>query len=206
MRSNDRKILSFREKNEIFLFKRMFHLLCLVSGDDLFAFLSSSDSASTLPSINTMMLSNIPPTHSPKKKGTSPKVRKEPGGIIKAKTVRKTKKETIFHGESLQQILIKSNGEFVEPMQIVLASPVKSQPITTSYSPIAPATNKKNVNESHMTWINTNISQSTKNAQALALKAVARNQVAKINQQQQQVMDTGTIFLMMFFQRMIFLI
>ncbi|CAF3328070.1 unnamed protein product, partial [Rotaria sp. Silwood2] len=32
----------------------------------------------------------------------------------------------------------------------------------------------------------TNISQTTKNAQAVALKAVARNQVAKINQQQQQ--------------------
>jgi hypothetical protein len=38
----------------------------------------------------------------------------------------------------------------------------------------------------------TNISQTTKTAQALALKAVARNQVAKINfQQQQQAMDTG---------------
>ncbi|CAF4287399.1 unnamed protein product, partial [Rotaria sordida] len=32
----------------------------------------------------------------------------------------------------------------------------------------------------------TNISQTTKNAQALALQAVARNQVTKINQQQQQ--------------------
>ena len=154
-----------------------------------------------------MMLSTIPTpniqSNSLKKKGNSPKVKKEPGGIIKAKTVRKTtKKETTFNGESLQQILIKSNGEFVEPMHIVLASPVKSQPtaITTSYSPIAPATNKKNVNESNTTWINTNISQSTKNAQALALKAVARNQVAKINQQQQQqqAMDTGIIFLIRF--------
>ncbi|CAF4839227.1 unnamed protein product, partial [Rotaria socialis] len=36
----------------------------------------------------------------------------------------------------------------------------------------------------------TNISQTTKNAQALALKAVARNQVAKINQQQQQQQQT----------------
>ncbi|CAF3787599.1 unnamed protein product, partial [Rotaria sordida] len=32
----------------------------------------------------------------------------------------------------------------------------------------------------------TNISQTTKNAEVLALQAVARNQVAKINQQQQQ--------------------
>jgi additional sex combs-like protein len=133
----------------------------------------------------------------PKKKGTkgensSPKIQKEPGGIIKAKTSRKTKKESTLNGESLQQILIKTNGEFVEPMHIVLASPVKHQP---SYSPIAPAINKKpNNNESTTSWINTNISQTTKNAQALALKAVARNQVAKINQQQQQqAMDTGKI-------------
>lgn len=153
-----------------------------------------------------MMSSTIPTSNiqsnSPKKKANSPKVKKEPGGIVKTKTVRKTKKETTFNGESLQQILIKSNGEFVEPMHIVLASPVKSQPTTTSYSPIAPAINKKNINESNTTWINTNISQSTKNAQALALKAVARNQVAKINQQQS--MDTGTIFVDDVISRMIF--
>jgi hypothetical protein len=174
------------------------------SSDDLFAFLSS-DSASSLPSINTMMLSTIPtsnsPIHTPKKKGNkgenySPKIKKEPGGIIKAK---KTKKETTLNGESLQQILIKTNGEFVEPMHIVLASPVKPQSSTTSYSPIAPAINKKANNESTTnSWMTTNISQTTKNAQALALKAVARNQVAKINQQQQQqqqqqAMDTSKI-------------
>ncbi len=99
-----------------------------------------------------------------------------------------------MNGESLQQILIKTNGEFAEPMHIVLASPVKPQPSTTSYSPIAPATNKKITSESTTTsWMTTNISQTTKNAQALALKAVARNQVAKINQQQQQhqAMDTS---------------
>ncbi len=170
--------------------------------DDLFAFLSS-DSASSLPSINTMMLSTIPtsnmttsPVRTPKKKGikggdlSTPKIIKEPGGIIKSK---KTKKETNLNGESLQQILIKTNGEFVEPMHIVLASPVKTQQATTSYSPIAPATNKKNTNESTTSWMTTNISQTTKNAQALALKAVARNQVAKINQQQQQAMDTSKI-------------
>jgi len=169
--------------------------------DDLFAFLSS-DSASSLPSINTMMLSTIPtsnmttsPVRTPKKKGdiSTPKIIKEPGGIIKAKTSKKTKKETNLNGESLQQILIKTNGEFVEPMHIVLASPVKTQQTTTSYSPIAPATNKKNNNESTTSWMTTNISQTTKNAQALALKAVARNQVAKINQQQQQAMDTSKI-------------
>jgi hypothetical protein len=153
-----------------------------------------------------MMLSTIPtsnittsPVRTPKKKGpksdnSSPKLKKEPGGIIKAKTTKKTKKETTLNGESLQQILIKTNGEFVEPMHIVLASPVKPQQSTTSYSPIAPATNKKNNNESTTSWMTTNISQTTKNAQALALKAVARNQVAKINQQQQQqAMDTGEI-------------
>jgi len=171
--------------------------------DDLFAFLSS-DSASSLPSINTMMLSTIPtsnmttsPVRTPKKKGikgdnSTPKIIKEPGGIIKSKTSKKTKKETNLNGESLQQILIKTNGEFVEPMHIVLASPVKTQQTTTSYSPIAPATNKKNNNESTTSWMTTNISQTTKNAQALALKAVARNQVAKINQQQ-QAMDTSKI-------------
>ncbi|CAF1950045.1 unnamed protein product [Rotaria magnacalcarata] len=172
--------------------------------DDLFAYLSS-DSAILLPSINTMMLSSIPsstiahsPVRTPKKNGTkgeslSPKIKKEPGGIIKAKTIKKTKKETTLNGESLQQILIKTNGEFIEPMHIVLASPVKPHQSTTSYSPIAPATNKKNTNESTTSWTTTNISQTTKNAQALALKAVARNQVAKINQQQQQqqAMDTS---------------
>jgi predicted negative regulator of RcsB-dependent stress response len=154
-----------------------------------------------------MMLSTIPtptltttsPVQTSKKKGTksnntSPRIKKESGTIIKGKTSKKTKKTT-FDGESLQQILIKANGEFVEPMHIVLASPVKHQPSTTSYSPIAPATNKKNNNETTSnTWMTTNISQTTKNAQALALKAVARNQVAKINfqqQQAQQAMDTG---------------
>lgn len=49
-------------------------------------------------------------------------------------------KQTILNGESLQQILIKTNGgEFLEPMQIVLASPIKH----SSYSPIAPALTKK---------------------------------------------------------------
>ncbi len=169
------------------------------SSDDLFAFLSS-DSASSLPSINTMMLSTIAapnltnsPIRTPKKRGnkgenSSPNIQKELGGIIKAKTSKKMKKEPTINGESLQQILIKTNGEFVEPMHIVLASPVKP-----SYSPIAPAINKKPTNESTTSWINTNISQTTKNAQALALKAVARNQVAKITQQQQQAMETGKI-------------
>ncbi|CAF3786501.1 unnamed protein product [Adineta steineri] len=172
------------------------------SSDDLLAFLSSDPTVS-LPSINTMMLSTIPtstnttsPVRTPKKKGaksdsTSPKIIKDSGTIIKGK---KTKKNTLDR-ESLQQILIKTNGEFVEPMHIVLASPVKHQPSTTSYSPIAPATNKKINNETTSSWMTTNISQTTKNAQALALKAVARNQVAKINfqqqQQQQQAMDTG---------------
>ncbi|CAF1077897.1 unnamed protein product [Rotaria sordida] len=180
------------------------------SSDDLFAFLSS-DSALSLPSINTMMLSTIPTStitnssvRTPKKKGTkgdnlSPKIKKESSGIIKTKTIKRTKKETTttttLNGESLQQILIKTNGDFIEPMHIVLASPVKPQQSTTSYSPIAPATNKKTTNETATTsWMTTNISQTTKNAQALALKAVARNQVAKINQQQQQqqqAMDTG---------------
>jgi hypothetical protein len=150
-----------------------------------------------------MMLSTIPttsPGRTPKKKGaksndTSPKVKKEGVTILKGKTNKKTKKATL-DGESLQQILLKTNGEFVEPMHIVLASPVKQQqPSTPSYSPIAPATIKKNNNntESASSWMTTNISQTTKNAQALALKAVARNQVAKINfqQQQQQAMDTG---------------
>jgi hypothetical protein len=150
------------------------------------------------------MLSTIPtstmtssPVRTPKKKGTkadhsSPIIKKEGGGgIIKAKASKKIKKDTPLNGESLQQILIKTNGEFAEPMHIVLASPVKHQQPTTSYSPIAPSTNKKNNNESTTSWMTTNISQTTKNAQALALKAVARNQVAKINQQQQQAMDTG---------------
>ncbi|CAF4011854.1 unnamed protein product [Rotaria sp. Silwood2] len=187
------------------------------TSDDFLAFLSSDPTAS-LPSINTMMLSTIStptittsPVHTPKKKGTksnntSPKIKKEPGTIIKSKTIKKTTKKDVFDGESLQQILIKANGEFVEPMHIVLASPIKHQPSTTSYSPIAPATLKKNNNNNNnnndtsSNWITTNISQTTKNAQALALKAVARNQVAKINlqQQQQQAMDiisAGTIFL-----------
>ena len=173
------------------------------TSDDLLAFLSSNATAS-LPSINTMMLSTIPsstsPDRSPKKKGTksnqtSPRIKKEGGTIIKSKSTKKTKINTL-EGESLQQILIKTNGEFAEPMHIVLASPVKHQPSTTSYSPIAPATNKKPNNESTTSsWMTTNLSQTTKNAQALALKAVARNQVAKINlqqqQQQQQAMDTG---------------
>jgi hypothetical protein len=150
-----------------------------------------------------MMLSTIPasnittsPVRTPKKKetksnNTSPKIKKENGTIIKSKISKKIKKNTL-DGDSLQQILIKTNGEFVEPMHIVLASPVKHQPSTTSYSPIAPATNKKTNNETTSSWMTTNISQTTKTAQALALKAVARNQVAKINfQQQQQAMDTG---------------
>ncbi|UJR26942.1 hypothetical protein I4U23_008250 [Adineta vaga] len=173
------------------------------SSDDLLAFLSSDPTAS-LPSINTMMLTTIPtssmttsPVRTPKKKGiksttTSPRIKKEGGAILKSKKAKKT----ILDGESLQQILIKTNGEFVEPMHIVLASPVKHSPSTTSYSPIAPAINKKSNNETASNWMTTNISQTTKNAQALALKAVARNQVAKINfqqqqQQQQQAMDTG---------------
>ena len=102
-----------------------------------------------------MMLSTNPnstittsPVRTPKKKGTNgdnslPKIKKEPGGIIKARTNKKTKKDSTFNGESLQQILIKTNNEFAEPMHIVLASPVKPQQSTTSYSPIAPATNKK---------------------------------------------------------------
>jgi hypothetical protein len=165
-----------------------------------------------------MMLSTISPStlttspvHTPKKKGTnsnntSPRIKKESGTIIKSKTNKKTKKNTL-DGESLQQILIKTNGEFIEPMHIVLASPVKHQPSTTSYSPIAPATNKKNNNETiSNSWMTTNISQTTKNAQALALKAVARNQVAKINfqqqqqqqQQAQQAMDTGEKYILHF--------
>ena len=182
------------------------------SSDDLLAFLSSNSTAS-LPSINTMMLSTVPtptlttsPVRSPKKKGTksnstSPRIKKEGGTVIKSKACKKTKVNTI-DSESLQQILIKTNGEFSEPMHIVLASPVKHQPSTTTYSPIAPAINKKNNNETTTnSWMTTNISQTTKNAQALALKAVARNQVAKINfqqqqqqqqqQQAQQAMDTG---------------
>lgn len=147
------------------------------------------------------MLSNISttsPGQTSKKKGpkannTSPK--------IKTKSMKKTKKD-ILDGDSLQQILIKANGEFAEPMHIVLASPIKQQPLTTSYSPIAPATLKKSVNETPSSWITTNISQTTKNAQALALKAVARNQVAKINlqQQQQQAMETGKILKRELFQ------
>jgi hypothetical protein len=160
-----------------------------------------------------MMLSTIPtptittsPVRTPKKKGTksnntSPKIKKESGTIIKSKISKKIKKNTL-DGESLQQILIKTNGEFVEPMHIVLASPVKHQSSTTSYSPIAPATNKKTNNETTSSWMTTNISQTTKNAQALALKAVARNQVAKINfQQQQQAMDTGEKYMMKFIKR-----
>jgi len=176
------------------------------ASDDFLAFLSSNSTAS-LPSINTMMLSTLPtptlttsPVRTPKKKetksnNTSPRIKKESGTIIKSKSNKKPK-TTNLDNESLQQILIKTNGEFVEPMHIVLASPVKHQPSTTSYSPIAPATNKKNNNEiTGNSWMTTNISQTTKNAQALALKAVARNQVAKINfqqqQQAQQAMDTG---------------
>ncbi|CAF0735408.1 unnamed protein product [Adineta ricciae] len=167
------------------------------SSDDLLAFLSSDPTAS-LPSINTMMLTTIPassittsPVSTPKKKGTksanaSPRVKKESGAILKGKKVKKP----ILDGESLQQILIKTNGEFAEPMHIVLASPVKHQPSTTSYSPIAPATNKKTNNESTSSWLTTNISQPTKNAQALALRAVVKNQGAKVNFQQQS-MDTG---------------
>lgn len=180
------------------------------TSDDFLTFLSSDPSVS-LPSINTMMVSNtIPPStiptspvQTPKKKGTrsnntSPKIKKETGAIIRSKTIKKLKKE-MLDGESLQQILIKTNGEFVEPMHIVLASPIKHQPSTTSYSPIAPSTLKKSNSDSATNWITTNISQSTKNAQALALKAVARNQVAKINlqqqqQQQQQAMDTSKKF------------
>ena len=144
------------------------------------------------------MLATIPassittsPVSTPKKKGTksanaSPRVKKESGAILKGKKVKKT----ILDGESLQQILIKTNGEFAEPMHIVLASPVKHQSSTTSYSPIAPATNKKNNNEPTSSWLTTNISQPTKNAQALALRAVVKNQGAKVNFQQQS-MDTG---------------
>ena len=177
----------------------LFLVSATASSDDFFAFLSS-DPTSSLPSINTMMLSSIPnsPVRTPKKRGTSsPRVKKEPGGVIKVRTNKRTKKEVNLSGESLQQILIKTNGEFSEPMHIVLASPVKHSPTTTSYSPIAPAINKKLGNESSTSWMTTNISQTTKNAQALALKAVARNQVAKINQQQQQqqqqqqTMETG---------------
>ena len=150
-----------------------------------------------------MMLSTVPestittsPIQTSKKKGTnsnsiSPKGKKENGTMVKSKTIKKTKKD-ILDGDSLQQILIKtSGGEFVEPMHIVLASPIKHQPSTTSYSPIVPAINKKSHVETSSNWITTNISQTTKNAQALALKAVARNQVAKINLQQQQAMDTS---------------
>ena len=164
------------------------HPPSLVSGssDDFFAFLSS-DPSSSLPSINTMMLSNLasPAVRTPKKRGesSSPRVKKEPAGISKGRPNKRTKKEATLNGESLQQILIKTNGDFAEPMHIVLASPVKHSPSTTSYSPIAPAISKKISNESSTSWMTTNISQTTKNAQALALKAVARNQVAKINQQ-----------------------
>lgn len=169
--------------------------------DDLFAFLSS-DASSSLPSINTMMLSTVPaqtestsPTRTPKKKGPSPKIKKEPGGITKVKAAKKTKRDATLSGESLQQILIKTNGEFPEPMHIVLASPVKPQQATTSYSPIAPAINKKptHENSTSSSWLATNVSQTTKHAQALALRAVAKNQGAKINQQQQQhqVIDTS---------------
>ncbi|CAF1578924.1 unnamed protein product [Adineta ricciae] len=170
---------------------------CQSSSDDLLAFLSSDPTAS-LPSINTMMLTTIPASSittssvsTPKKRGTksanaSPRVKKESGAILKGKKVKKT----ILDGDSLQQILIKTNGEFAEPMHIVLASPVKHQPSTTSYSPIAPATNKKTNNETTSSWLTTNISQPTKNAQALALRAVVKNQGAKVNFQPQS-MDTG---------------
>ncbi|CAF1344071.1 unnamed protein product [Adineta ricciae] len=173
------------------------------SSDDLFAFLSS-DASSSLPSINTMMVSTVPaqtesvsPVRTPKKKGLSPKIKKEPGGITKVKAAKKTKKDATLSGESLQQILIKTNGEFAEPMHIVLASPVKPQQTTTSYSPIAPAINKKPTHENSpsSSWLATNVSQTTKHAQALALRAVAKNQGAKINhyqqQQQHQVIDTS---------------
>ncbi|CAF2597251.1 unnamed protein product [Rotaria sp. Silwood2] len=64
-----------------------------------------------------MMLSTIStptittsPVHTPKKKGTksnntSPKIKKEPGTIIKSKTIKKTTKKDVFDGESLQLIL-----------------------------------------------------------------------------------------------------
>ncbi|CAF1008598.1 unnamed protein product, partial [Rotaria sordida] len=41
------------------------------------------------------------------------------------------------NGETLQQVVIKTNSEFVEPMNIVFASPVKPQQSTTSYSSVA---------------------------------------------------------------------
>ncbi|CAF2836679.1 unnamed protein product [Rotaria sp. Silwood2] len=100
-----------------------------------------------------MMLSTIPtPTittlsvRTPKKKGTQEEIhhqksKKEPGGIIKAKMNKKIKKDSTLNGETLQQVLIKTNGEFVEPMNIVFASSVKPQQSTTSYSHIALATN-----------------------------------------------------------------
>ena len=152
-----------------------------------------------------MMLSTMatsPPVHSPRKKGgkaglASPAIKQEPGTSSKGKKLKKNPVD----GESLQQLLIRANGEFVEPMQIVLASPAKQQASTTAYSPIAPATHRKaNGTESGAGWMTTNMSQTTKNAQALALKAVARNQVAKINLQQQQqqqqlIMDTGEYLL-----------
>ena len=124
------------------------------------------------------------------KSGTpSPKFKQEIGTIIKGKKMKKT----ILDGDSLQQILIKTHGDSSEPMHIVLTSPMKHQLSPTSYSPIAPATSKKTLVESSGTWMTNHISPSTKNAQALALKAVARNQVTKmISQQQSQPMDTGT--------------
>ena len=66
-------------------------------------------------------------------------------------------------------------------MHIVLASPIKPQTSTTSYSPIAPAIHKKSTSET------TYLSQTSKSTQALALKAVAKNQVAKMTQQQQTI-------------------
>jgi len=135
-----------------------------------------------------MMVSAVPssssaPVQTPKKKrsksnSTSSRIKKETGTITKAKLNRKS--STLDH-ETLQQIFIKTNGEFIEPMHIVLASPIKPQTSTTSYSPIAPAIHKKSTSET------TYLSQTSKSTQALALKAVAKNQVAKMTQQQQTI-------------------
>lgn len=138
--------------------------------DEFFAFLSSNN-VNALPSINTMIN-----TEKTSKKRNSKSEKPRPS--------KKTKKETT-NNESVKKIFIQTNGDFLEPMQIVVASTVKqNQNSSNSFSPIAPATNKKSSNESTNSWMSTNFSQTTKNAQALALKAVARNQVAKINQQQ----------------------
>lgn len=112
----------------------------------------------------------------------SPKIKQEIGTMIKGKKIRKS----MCDGDSLQQILIKTNGDLSEPMQIVLASPVKAATSTTSYSPIAPAMNKTKSAEPTTNWINNPIIQPARSAQALALKAVARNQVNRAQQQQLQ--------------------